>query len=113
MKTQLSLLTLSVLLIVAACTQSSSNEYETVHKADRDVTRIEIHWMHSAKEVDEFCTSLKDMGPGNHYKACARGKLNDPLTCEIYTLQPSNFDDHEPLETLGHEAWHCLGAVHK
>lgn len=100
--------------LIAACSPSpSTDQYEMVHKSDRNVTRIEIHWMHSTAEVDSFCSSLKDMGTGNHYGACARGKPNDPLSCEIYMVQPMNFDDHKPLETLGHEAWHCLGAVHK
>lgn len=100
-------------VILAACSPSSTNTYETTNKAQWGTATIEIHWMHTQADVDNFCTSLKDMGGGNHYGACARSKPSDIKICEIYMVQPDNFDDTKNLATLGHEAWHCFGAIHK
>ena len=100
-------------MFLAACSLSTKETYEITSKAKWESAKIEIHWMHTQIDVDKFCTDLKDMGPGNHYNACARSKPNDINVCEIYMVQPYNFEDTNTLATLGHETWHCLGATHK
>ncbi len=102
---------LPLLLLVVACSPSSS-QYEMTSTAKWKMATIEVHWMHSQAEVDTVCSAMKDMGMGNHYNACARSKP-DSNVCEIYTLQPNDFDDTKNLVTLGHESWHCFGATHK
>lgn len=32
--------------------------------------------------------------------------------CLLFAVAPSGFDDRERLAVLGHEFWHCQGALH-
>jgi hypothetical protein len=69
---------------------------------------IEMHWL-KKQEVGETCHQLGL--PNAEFNGCARSKPNSNI-CEIYMAEPTSFDDKFPLEILGHETWHCFGAVH-
>jgi hypothetical protein len=87
--------------------------YETTSRAKWDSTVIEIHWVTKSK-ISEACVNLGTSdSPTGGYAACARSKPNTTNVCEIYAVQPENFDDSNNLNSLGHEVWHCLGATHK
>ena len=100
-------------ICLSACSPSSTNTYETTSKAKWSSTTIEIHWV-AKSEINSVCQNLgtNDGGTGE-YNACARSKPDAVNICEIYTVQPENFDDTNTLQVLGHETWHCLGATHK
>jgi hypothetical protein len=36
----------------------------------------------------------------------------DGENCLIIAVEPTSFQDRERLAVLGHEAWHCFGALH-
>lgn len=104
---------LSIMLVIIACSPSSTNQYETINKARWSTTTIEVHWKNST-EINDICRTLgANDGSGGNFRACARSKPENLAICEIYATQPSNFDDEETLSILGHEVWHCLGARHK
>lgn len=88
-----------------------------INKAKWSKTTIEIHWLPTQQAVSDKCISLgtndgPEAGP-KAYNGCARSKPDDIKICEIYLVEPKNFDDREALEALGHETWHCFGAKHK
>jgi hypothetical protein len=72
-------------------------------------SHIEIHWQRK-QDVGNTC---RDLGlPSTEFNGCARSKPTDVNVCEVYAVQPNSFADAAALQVLGHETWHCLGAVH-
>lgn len=100
-----------IVLTIVACNQQSS-QYDTISKATRQSTTIELHWV-AKNDISDVCTRLgaKDSRSGL-YNGCARSKPSDLSICEIYVTQPNSFDDTVAIAALGHETWHCLGAKH-
>lgn len=99
------------ILLIAGCSPTDGS-YTTTSKAKWDMSKIEIHWV-SKEDISDVCKGMgTGDGSGGDYNGCARSKPSDPAVCEIYTVQPHNFDDTANLATLGHETWHCLGATH-
>lgn len=98
-------------ITIVACSPAP-NEYVTTSSAKWKMATIEVHWMRSPAEVDMVCSEMYDIGIGNAYAACARTKPGSNV-CEIYAIQPADFDDTKNLTTFGHESWHCFGATHK
>jgi hypothetical protein len=72
-------------------------------------TTIEMHWLRK-QDVGPKCHALGL--PDTMFNGCARSKPADMKVCEVYLTQPTAFDDTRALEVLGHEVWHCFGAVH-
>jgi hypothetical protein len=103
-------------IILAACSTSPSYTYgnsQTKTEAKWSSTSIEVHWISKA-DISRICKELGATDSSSDiYSACARSKPNTVNVCEIYTVQPKNFDDTKNLTILGHEAWHCFGATHK
>lgn len=40
-------------------------------------------------------------------------KIGDDWHAYVMCMQPTDFNDLDRLETLGHECWHALGAMHE
>ena len=77
---------------------------------------VNVHFVATTEELERHC--------GNDYlpepAGCAKGgAMSIPkMSCDIYVLtsngKPPSFDDHEVVETLGHELLHCLiGKTHR
>ena len=106
-------LSLICAIVLAGCSPSSTNTYETTSQAKWKSTTIEIHWV-AETDINSVCQNLgTNDSPSGEYNACARSKPDSINICEIYAVQPTNFDDTGNLQVLGHETWHCLGATHK
>lgn len=78
---------------------------KTLSKATMDRTSVEIHWVKDVDALFEHCTQT----PGIVIVACARREW---WTCQVWAVQPDDFNDVAKLAILGHEIWHCLGAQH-
>jgi hypothetical protein len=105
-----------LLFTLAACGPNANKQYETANQSKWNKTTIEVHWVKKS-EVSDICKGFgtNDGGPGGEnatYAGCAFSKPDDITVCEIYAVQPEDFDDHSQLETFGHESWHCFGAKH-
>lgn len=72
-------------------------------------TTVEVHWLRK-QDVGAKCKALGL--PDTKFNGCARSKPDNIQVCEVYLTQPTSFDDAINLEVLGHEVWHCFGAVH-
>jgi hypothetical protein len=113
----LKIILISLALSLSACQPSSPTGvvYNMTSKSTWNTKTIEMHWMNE-KQVNDTCiqygTTSGGTGAGIGYEACARTKPSDPSICEIYAVQPSNFEDTKNLSTIGHELWHCMGAKH-
>lgn len=101
------------MFVLAGCSPNASNTYETTSRATMNTTTIEVHWV-SRENISEVCSKLGAAdSPSGMYNACARSKPNNINICEIYAVQPLDFDDTNTLAVFGHESWHCFGAKHK
>ncbi len=101
------------ILVLAGCSPSASNVYDTTSQATTNTSTIEVHWI-DKDNISETCAKLGAAdSPSGSYNACARSKPDNIHICEIYAVQPLNFDDTNRLSVFGHESWHCLGAKHK
>lgn len=90
----------AAVLLLAGCTQ-----------APDEGQVIKVTFVKDTAEVRQKCgnTPLEPYG-------CAkqnRSEINPGGSCEIVAIKPRGFDDHEAVQTLGHELLHCLwGPVH-
>jgi hypothetical protein len=86
------------LVLLVACTQESAPE----------IKGVKLTFAKDTAEIARLCSdpasgALEDFG-------CQK---NRDYGCELVILKPRGFDDHERIETLGHELWHCFtGPVH-
>lgn len=96
--------------VLMSCDSPSSRQYELVSKDDRRSTTIEVTWIPKDR-ISAKCISLGAQD-GRVYRGCARSHPKDVTICEIYAVQPRDFDDRDALYHFGHEAWHCFGAKH-
>lgn len=110
-------LALALLVLTACSPVSDSERYETINTSKWNTATIEVNWFSSVRAVSEKCASLgTNDGPNDSpqkYNGCARTKPTDSRICEVYAVEPKNFDDTHTLEIFGHEVWHCFGAKHK
>lgn len=90
---------------ILGCTQGTG---ET--SSDRTASSVEMHWM-SAGAVSDACHQMGVVGHDS-LNGCARSKPGNAAVCEIYAVEPKNFEDSNALKVLGHELWHCMGAKH-
>ena len=110
---------LVVALVLTACTPSGDvQRYEMVSKSRWNTATIEVNWLPSVEAVSRKCLELgtndgPNEGGEKKYDGCARSKPSNEKICEVYVVEPSNFDDEVRLEKFGHEVWHCFGARHK
>jgi hypothetical protein len=104
---------LLIALLLASCQAGDGKQYDTTSKAKWSTTTIAIHWG-TKEETNDVCTSLGTSdGSGDAYNGCAQSNPKNVDICDVYVVQPTDFDDEEALKALGHETWHCLGATHK
>ena len=103
---------------LVSCGQQAweSKQYDTLNRSKWTTATIEVHWI-SADRISDVCKSLgtKDGGGNpatNVYGGCARSKPGNIKICEVYAVEPRDFDDLEHIKHFGHEAWHCFGARH-
>lgn len=94
-----------------------SKMYETTSRSKWSSITVEVHWI-SPNRISDFCKAKGTRDGGgdvatNVYAGCARSKPSDINVCEVYVVEPKDFDDTERLMHFGHEVWHCFGASHK
>lgn len=99
------LLTLLAALALVGCASTPAPPAS----ARWQTSTVEVHWLRK-QDVGAKCKALGL--PDTMFKGCARSKPDNIKVCEVYLAQPTSFDDAFRLETLGHEVWHCFGAVH-
>lgn len=103
-------LLLVILLIVIAlvgCDSESTNG--TTSKAQWTQTTVSVVWLQQ-QEVTETCKRLGvKYIHSDRVTACAAVANHE---CTIYATQPRSFKDRPALVILGHETWHCFGAMH-
>lgn len=104
-----------IALLLGACAQMSEPVVGlgNPEKIPLKSSLVHIHWT-SPSEINDKCESL-GVEPGGRIMACAavRYKAEDRSSiCDLYAVQPESFYDKEQLAYLGHEAWHCFGAIH-
>lgn len=107
MKHSLITLVVGVIFGLSSCTGPDTTPPKTSAKWDQ--TTIKVVWM-SVEDANNTCKRL-GVRPlhGTDVIACAA--VGNGF-CTIYTKQPRSFVDRAALTTLGHETWHCFGAVH-
>ena len=101
------LLLLSTLLL-ASC--DNAGFYKSSSPPKWTTTTIEVTWLVSDEAVTQKCQELGL--PTTGANGCARSKPDNIAICEVYAVQPRDFNDSARLETFGHEVLHCLGAKH-
>ena len=91
----------SILLLLAGCSPAP----------EPDTQPIKLTLVANSAEVRAKCGA----SPLEPY-GCAkqnRSEINPGGACEIVTIRPRGFDDHEAIKTMGHELWHCFhGPAH-
>lgn len=99
------LLGAAFLLPVAAL----ADQYPNSAGSTRTTVTVNVVWLPTTKLVSAVCAFLmeKPASDSIQYLACY-----NPKTATIYAVEPRSFNDIQHLETLGHEFWHALGAVH-
>lgn len=99
-----------LILLVIVLASCDVNNINFISSSDRNVATISMFWQRNTEEVTKKCNSL-----GLTYSAngCARSNPTNINICEVYVVEPANFDDKTRLAILGHEVWHCFGAKHK
>lgn len=80
--------------------------YEAYHP-DMDRKSSNITWVRDPELVDKKLRSIEkrdgdEVGSVVGLASWKGGK------CTIYALEPTGEDDHEALDTLGHEMLHCM-----
>jgi hypothetical protein len=110
---------ISVILLASCSKKEEANEpyFETTRRSTIKQATIEVNWLPNEAAVSKKCLSLgTNDGPPDSvptYNGCARTKPTDVSVCEVYVVEPKDFDDKETLQVFGHEVWHCFGARHK
>lgn len=88
----------------------ASQQPKLRNKATTNEVYVKVIWADSLQEVDRLCKTRESLrGKPYLIKGCT---IRDVETITIITIQPKDFNDHEALDTLGHEFWHSLGATH-
>lgn len=87
---------------------SKSEQPALLRQATLEHVVLHVTWV---KSTDELPVGLN----GNHVAGVTRGPevVGDELHAYISVIQPEDFNDYDRLETLGHECWHALGAMHQ
>ena len=101
----------SALLISLLLIATSAQSQELVSKSRWTLKTVEVHFIRTKSAVTDKCVELGLTGSDRYY-GCARTKPDNDAICEVYMVEPRDFDDEKALETLGHETWHCFGAKH-
>lgn len=108
--------TLLLCLYVAACYQVTDYGPQPKMTLDawRDRVVVYTHWVNDVKEILEACPEL-DPSKTKIFEGCAVSEMiaEDQWICNIYVQKPVDFNDEARLATLGHETFHCFGAVHE
>ena len=89
---------LPLLLLLAGCVAPNA----MTHDADRTNVVVRVKWS-TPEQISALCGGSTPMWS---VQACWLD------TGFIVMQKPRDFDDHERLETLGHEIFHGLGARH-
>ena len=76
----------------------------TVKSSIPEVT-VKVNWVQSVDQISQACGANNRLLYG-----CAYSYPGN--RCEIYVIEPRDFNDIALLAMLGHEFWHCLGARH-
>lgn len=78
-----------------------------INRATRDRVVLHITW---ATSSDDLPMGLN----GSRLAGVTRGPelIGEDWHAYVTCLQPDDFNDFDHLETLGHECWHALGAMH-
>jgi hypothetical protein len=103
-----SILLLLAALSLAACDNAGLYKGSTPPKWQ--AASIEVTWLANDEAVTKKCQELGL--PTTGVNGCARSKPDNIAICEVYVVQPRDFNDSSRLEVLGHEVLHCLGARH-
>lgn len=105
-------------LLQPGCATYMVNDYPevrpTVQRGAVKHVQLHIHWV---KTVDELATApCHSRIRGKTTYECAMWVVNpdapDTGSCDLYTLEPADFNDKLRLALMGHGLWHCLDSIH-